>query len=157
MIRRKREQGENVLFAILSHNRQARDSALKILQSLIFQVLFANPELQPVIVEIYKFNFPQISSSTEFAATLLSDLVKNSGPIFIILDGVDEILIIERRSLLRALVRLSEECENLRLLISCREERDIASIIGKGVPSIRVDRNNIRDIELYVNHEISQW
>jgi hypothetical protein len=155
-IRRKKEQGDNVLFAILSYNRQARDTALKILHSLIFQLLLSNPDLQPVMVEVYKFQFPKLSS-TEFVARILSDLVMNSGHIYIILDGIDEISLTERRIVLSALVKTSEECENLRLLISSREERDIASIIGKGVLSIRVDRNNLSDIELYVSHEIVQW
>jgi hypothetical protein len=106
---------------------------------------------------MYKFNFARLSSSTEFAATLLFDLVKNSSPIFVILDGVDEISPTERRSLLKPLIQMAEDCETLRLLISGREERDILSIIGEKVPCIRVDRENSRDIELYVNREIQQW
>ncbi|RFU32920.1 hypothetical protein B7463_g3424, partial [Scytalidium lignicola] len=154
---RKKEQGYNVLFAILSHNWQARDSALKILHSLIFQALLINLELRTLLIEMYKFNFAQLSSSTRFAAALLSDLVKNSGPIFIILDGVDEISPVERHNLLKVLISMVGDCENLRLLISSREESDISSVIGERVPCIRVDRSNSRDIELYVKNEIQQW
>jgi hypothetical protein len=157
VIRSMRDAGKNVLFAFIRHSNQAHNSALKILHSLIFQVLLDNQALRPVLHEAYISNYRQITSSLEYAVGLFSDLIKASGSIFIIIDGVDEIAETERLLLLKALVGLFEASKDVKLLVSSRVERDISLLLGDNVPSIRVDHRNTKDIEIYVKIEIDIW
>jgi hypothetical protein len=152
-----RGAGQNVLFAFLRHNNEAHGSALKILHSLIFQLLLDNRTLWPVMHEAYISKYRQIMSSLEFTKGLFSDLINDSGPTFIIIDGMDEITEIERRLLLKALSSLLETCENVKLLVSSRGERDISVLLGNRVPSVRVDHENTQDIEAYVRRETDKW
>ncbi len=63
----------------------------------------------------------------------------------------------ERRLLLKALTGQLKACEDLKLLVSSREERDIALTLGNDVPSARVDHKNIIDIEAYIEKETDDW
>ena len=96
-------------------------------------------------------------SSLEFTTELFANLVKEAGPIFVVIDGVDEMAELERRLLLKALTGQLEACEDLKLLISSRRERSIAVVLGDDVPSARVDRKNITDIEAYIGKETENW
>src|SRR5271170_4265415 len=115
VICRKRAAGFNVLFAFLRHDKPTCSSALKILHSLIFQVLLDNQPLQPIMHEAYTSNYRQIMSSLEFTAELLGDLVREVGPVFIVIDGVDEIPEPERWLLLKTLTGQLKACEDLKL------------------------------------------
>jgi hypothetical protein len=107
--------------------------------------------------EAYTSNYRQIMSSLEFTTELFADLVKEAGPIFIVIDGVDEIAEPERRLLLKALTRQLKACEDLKLLVSSRGERDIALALGNDVPSVRVDHKNITEIEAYIEKRTDDW
>jgi hypothetical protein len=157
IIHRMRNAGQNVLFAFLKHKNEAHNCALKILHSLIFQVLIDNQALRPVMHEAYISNYRQITSSLDFTIELFSNLIKDSGPTFIIIDGMDEIHEIERRLLLKALIGLSQTHKDVKLLVSSRGERDISSLLGNDVPSVRVDHRNKEDIEIYIQKEIDIW
>lgn len=157
IIRRMRNARQNVLFAFLMHKNEAHNSALKILRSLIFQVLIDNQALRPVMHEAYISNYRQITSSLDFTIELFSDLIKVSGPTFIIIDGIDEIPEIERRLLLKALIGLSQTHKDVKLLVSSRGERDISLLLGNDVPSVRVDHRNKEDIETYIQKEMDRW
>lgn len=130
---------------------------MKIFHSLIFQILLENSSLQPILHEVYSSNCRQLTSSLEFVAELFANLVKESGPIFVVIDGVDEMTGSERRPLLKALVGHLKVCKNLQLFISSREERDIASALGEDVPSARVDHKNTKEIEAYIKNRTEDW
>jgi hypothetical protein len=157
VICRKRAAGYNVLFAFPKHDKPTCSSALKILHSLIFQVLLDNQPLQPIMHEAYTSNYRQIMSSLEFTTELFADLVKGAGPVFIVIDGVDEIPEFERRLLLKALTGQLKTCEDLKLLVSSRGEQDIALALGNDVLSARVDHKNITDIEAYIEKQTGAW
>ena len=80
-----------------------------------------------------------------------------SGPIFIVIDGVDEMAENQRRMLLKALTAQLKVCGNLKLLVSSRGEGDIDLALGKDVPSARVDHKNLGDIEAYVAMQTEDW
>lgn len=107
--------------------------------------------------EAYSSNYRQIMSSFEFTTELFANLVKESGSIFIVIDGVDEMAEIQRGMLLKALVRQLKVCRDLKLLISSRGERDIALALGNDVPSACVDHKNMGDIEAYVEKQTEDW
>jgi len=157
VICRKRAAGYNVLFAFPRHDKPTCSSALKILHSLIFQILLDNPPLRPIMHEAYTSNYRQIMSSLEFTTELFADLVKDTGPVFIVVDGVDEMTELERRLLLKALTGQLQACEDLKLLVSSRGERDIALALGNDVPSARVDHKNITDIEACIEKQTNDW
>ena len=157
IICRKRAAGHNVLFAFPRHDKPTCSSALKILHSLIFQVLLDNQLLQPIMHEAYTSNHRQIMSSLEFTAELFADLVKETGPVFIVVDGVDEMAELERQLLLKTLTGQLQACEDLKLLVSSRWERDIALALGNDVPSTRVNHKNTPDIEAYIEKQMNDW
>src|SRR5436190_9793640 len=126
IIYRKMSASHNVLFVFPKHDKPANSSALKILHSLMFQIILDHPPLQPVVHEAYVSNYRHIMSSPEFTAELFADLVKDLGTIFVIIDGLDEIAEPERRLLLKVLTGRLKACEDLKLLVSSRGERDIA-------------------------------
>jgi len=130
---------------------------LKILHSLIFQILLDNQSLQPIIHEAYSSNYRQLMSSFEFTTELFANLVNASGTIFIVIDGVDEMAETQRRMLLKALTGLLKDCRDLKLLVSSRGERDIELALGKDVPSARVDHKNMGDIEAYIKKQTEDW
>jgi len=157
VICRKRAAGYNVLFAFPRHDKPTCSSALNIIHSLIFQVLLDNQALQPVMHEAYTSNYRQLMSSLEFTTELFADLVKEAGPIFIVIDGVDEIAEPERQLLLKALTGQLKACEDFKLLVSSRGERDIARTLGNDVPTVRVDHKNIADIEACIEKQTDDW
>ena len=136
IVRYKRESGHNALFAFISHSNQVYNSALKVLQSLIFQLLYDNCSLQLTMHEAYMSHYRGIASSLEFDTQLFSDLIKDSGPVFVVIDGVDEIPEMERQRLLKALISQLKSCENMELLVNSRGESDISFLLGTGVPSV---------------------
>jgi hypothetical protein len=107
--------------------------------------------------EAYSSNYRQIMSSFEFTTELFVNLVKASGTIFIVIDGVDEMAETQRRILLKALTGQLKVCEDLKLLISSRRERDIELALGNDVPSARVDHKNMEDIEAYIKQQTEDW
>jgi hypothetical protein len=107
--------------------------------------------------EAYSSNYRQIMSSFEFTTELFANLVKASGTIFIVIDGVDEMAETQRRILLKALTGQLKVCEDLKLLISSRRERDIELALGNDVPSARVDHKNMEDIEAYIKQQTEDW
>ena len=146
-----------MIFAFPRQDKPVHSSALKILHSLIFQVLLENYPLQPIMHEAYSSNYRQIMSSLEFATKLFADLVKEAGPIFIVIDGVDEMAEPERGRLLKALTGQLKTCRDLKLLVSSRGERDIALALGNDVPSVRVDHKNTMDIDAYIENRTDDW
>jgi hypothetical protein len=130
---------------------------VKIFHSLIFQILIEDRPLQPILHEAYSSNYRQLMSSLEFITGLFTKLVKESGPTFLFIDGVDEMTEVERRPLLKALVEQLKVCKYLQLFVSSRDEWDIANVLGNDVPSVRVDHKNIMEIEAYIEKQAADW
>lgn len=155
-IHRMRTAGQQVLFAFLTFNNKEQGSVVKVLHSLIFQFLQSNPTLWPILHERFILNVRQLTSVPSYVEKLFTDLVADSDPIFVVLDGLDE-LEVERKTLLSTLLRILESCKNLKLLISSRVETDIDILLKRKAPSVRVDHNNSTDIELYINRQYDLW
>jgi hypothetical protein len=182
IVGRAEKLSRNTLFAFLSFQNRERTTTLKVLQSFIFQLLYEHRDLQPML---YHANPRKISSSQAFAQSLLVDLLQCIGstkpeqsraavpidpndssqsssvnpiePVYVILDGVDEIKEYERGILLQSLLEILENCESMKLLISSRAEVDISKIMGQRTEPIRIDHKNSQDIDSYVRARVSTW
>ncbi|KAK4180618.1 hypothetical protein QBC36DRAFT_297422 [Triangularia setosa] len=99
-----------------------------ILQSLLFQLAFDVKDAQSLLVES---NERELLGSTRYVLGLLRALLgtPTAGLTYIILDGLDEMEVVERGILLQQLTDL-ENCPELKILISSRREDGIASILG---------------------------
>ncbi|ERF71684.1 hypothetical protein EPUS_08997 [Endocarpon pusillum Z07020] len=141
------------IFAFLSHVFSST-SALSILHSLIFQLASDDDDLQAALCQSSRAD---LKNSITVAVSLLTTLLKCAGPVYIIIDGGDEIHEIERGRLFRQLLELSKNCEETKILISCRPEADIIAILGSASTSIRVDNRNAGSIQAFITRQSQRW
>jgi len=146
----------NTLFAFLSY-RDPHITTVKIFQSLIFQLLLENPDLQPILSHEFQSNFRKLSSDTTYVQGLLTKLLQIAGFTCVIVDGLDEIEESERQFLLRALLEVHRDCEDMKLLISSRAEDDITRLLQNETEPVRVDKKNVEDIRTYVQQRTDEW
>ena len=88
---------------------------------------------------------------------LLITLLCTAGPVFIIIDGFDEIDEIERVKLLQHLLELSNTCDEAKILVSSRTEDDIHAILHDQAVEIRVDSRNAGSIQAFVSRRVHTW
>lgn len=141
----------DTLYIFASHTYHRDTTALSIFQSLIFQIAFGNGQLQSILVEVDE---RELLSNTKSAAELFENLIKCSGPTFIVIDGLDEVEEFERRTFLGYLTEIPGRCENLKLFISSRPEDDIEKLLRKSCKTIRLDKKNSGSIQLYVEKRL---
>jgi hypothetical protein len=146
----------NTLFAFLSY-RDPHITTVKIFQSFIFQLLLENPDLQPILSHEFQSNFRKLSSDTTYVRGLLIKLLQIAGFTYVIVDGLDEIEEIERRFLLRALLEVHRDCEDMKLLVSSRAEDDITRLLQNEIEPVRVDKKNAEDVRTYVQQRTDEW
>ena len=127
---------------------------MSIIHSLIFQLTSDDDDLQAVLCQSSREN---LKSSIDVAISLLATLIGCAGPVYIIIDGLDEIDEIERGKLMKQLLDLSKNCEDAKILISSRPEADITAIFYDKVMSIRVDKRNAGSIQAFVNWHTQKW
>ncbi|UKZ56611.1 hypothetical protein TrVGV298_010450, partial [Trichoderma virens] len=142
------------IFAFLSHANNSNTSALSIFHSLIFQLTSEDESLQAVLCGLVREN---LKNSLDVAVELLQTLLSSTGPITIIIDGVDEIDISEREKLLKRLCETSMACKRTHLLISSRAEHDISSILSPKSSTIRVDAHNAASIQIFIDDWAQKW
>ena len=121
---------------------------------MIVQLASDDNDLQAALSQSNRNN---LNNSINVAASVLTTLLTCAGRVYIVIDGVDEIEDIERGRLLRQLLDLSKNCEETRILISCREEADIARILDSAVASICVNDCNASSIQAFVNRQSHAW
>ena len=150
----KAKTAGRVIFAFISHVFRSSTSALSTLHSLIFQLASDDDDLQAALCQSSCEN---LKNSITVAADLLTTLLNCAGPVYMIIDGVDEIDEVERGRLLRQLLDLSKNCEETKILIGCRAEADIKTILDSTSISIRVDNRNASSIQAFVNRWSHTW
>jgi len=112
--------------------------------------------LQSVVCESSREN---LRNSLDTAHKLLSDLVLAcSGPVYIIVDGLDEIGEMERCLLVKRLTTLLEVSEELRVCLSSRPEADLKTCLANQPKStLRVDAENAGSIQVFVDRWTEDW
>ncbi|KAK2764389.1 hypothetical protein FQN54_009083 [Arachnomyces sp. PD_36] len=154
----KTRQSSRTIFAFLSYKHGgATQSTISILHSLIFQLVTNDKDVQAMLCNAFQSNRRELKSSTKFARETLSTLLKCAGPTYIIVDGLDEIPAFERQGTLCELLGILEDLDETRLLISSRQEDDIARSLKKTAQTIRVDHRNAGCIQAYITSRIQQW
>ncbi|KAI1386580.1 uncharacterized protein F4822DRAFT_431452 [Hypoxylon trugodes] len=153
LIRRLRANGQGVLFAFLSHDNQSDGDTVKVFHSFLFQVLEDNAGCRPVLNEASQTNSRKLKSDSDFVMDLLCNVLHGLGPMFIVLDGLDELNESSWKHLLLGIMQINDRCPETKLLISSREEREIALRLGDKALPLRIDHNNSEDIEAFVQLE----
>ncbi|KAK5267403.1 hypothetical protein LTR96_007436 [Exophiala xenobiotica] len=141
-----------VVYTFLSYKDSSSPSALSIFHSLIFQLTADDEYLQEIVCQSSK---EALKSSIDIATELLKTLI-HAAPVYIVIDGLDEIKELDRRQLLKQIPELSEACAEVRILISSRNEVDIKQLL-KDHTTIRVDLQNAGSIQKYVNQWVQKW
>ncbi|KAK5235331.1 hypothetical protein LTR47_003516 [Exophiala xenobiotica] len=141
-----------VVYTFLSYKDSSSPSALSIFHSLIFQLTADDEYLQEIVCQSSK---EALKSSIDIATELLKTLI-HAAPVYIVIDGLDEIKELDRRQLLKQILELSEACAEVRILISSRNEVDIKQLL-KDHTTIRVDLQNAGSIQKYVNQWVQKW
>jgi hypothetical protein len=142
------------IFAFLSYTTSSTTSALSILHSLIFQLVSDDDDLQDVLCQSSRVD---LKCNIDNAVHLLTTLLSCAGPVYIIIDGVDEIDEVERGRLIRQLLDLSKNCGDAKILVSSRLEADITKILDEAAAKIRVDHCNSGSIQAFVTQHTRIW
>ncbi|PMD44746.1 hypothetical protein L207DRAFT_552817 [Hyaloscypha variabilis F] len=142
------------LFAFLSYKFSSSISALSIIHSLIFQLTSDDDDLQAILCQ---YASKELRRELKRAVELLTILLTTTGPVFIVIDGIDEIDEIERRRLLQHLLELSNDCDNVKVLVCSRIEDDIDAILRGKAVKIRIDDRNAGSIQAFVSRQVQEW
>ncbi|KAI5458907.1 hypothetical protein BGZ63DRAFT_389893 [Mariannaea sp. PMI_226] len=152
-IEHMREQ-HRVLFAFVAHANKGSLLALSIIHSLMFQAAEDDKGFRSVLIEAKE---REVQGNTGYAADLLKTFLVSAGPVYIIIDGIDEMEYSERHIVLQRLGEISKDCADLRLLISSRAEADISRVLLQKATTIRVDEGNSGGIQTYVDKRFQDW
>ncbi|RYP19665.1 hypothetical protein DL765_003258 [Monosporascus sp. GIB2] len=153
-IRSSNSSCNRVIFSFLSHALQHSTPALSVLHSLIFQLARDDSALQDVVCEVSR---ETLSSDCAAATDALIKILACSGPVHIVIDGLDEIEETERVLLLQEMLRVSESCDETRILIGSRAEHDLGTLLKPVSTEIRVDTRNTDSIKIYVTSRYCDW
>ncbi|KAK1833652.1 hypothetical protein QBC39DRAFT_302504 [Podospora conica] len=152
------------LFAFLRYNQEA--TAAIVLQSLIFQLVSFEKDLRETLCSELRSTTRDLKrdlkSNTSFAANMLLKLIKcASSPVYIIVDGLDEIDNYGRHLILEQLLGLGAKVSGegtLKLFISSRREDNIERLLrGSKHEVIRLDQKNAGCIRKYIATESRHW
>ena len=151
------------LFAFLRYDEEA--TALSVLQSLIFQLAAVNKDLRETLCNELRSTTRDLrrdlKSSTSFAADILLKLVKCAPePVYIVVDGLDEVEREDRQLILERLLALRDKIGSAgvtKLLISSRREDNIERLLRNSCKVIRLDQNNSACIQRYIARETKLW
>lgn len=127
------------------------------LHSLLFQALVRHRTSVLAIHEAYNADRQKFNGDVDYNTDLFCRVVEDSGPVYVIVDGLDEIEECRRRPLLRTLLKVVDLCGNVKLLISSRKEHDILEICCSRAVSLVLNERNSKDIEQYVQQQGEEW
>ncbi|RKL31203.1 hypothetical protein BFJ72_g11220 [Fusarium proliferatum] len=83
--------------------------------------------------------------------------IPGAGIVRVIIDGLDEIELTQRSTLIKELVRLSDECQECHILLTCRAESDISRDLDGKTTDLEVDKNNAGSIQVFINQTMGEW
>lgn len=93
---------------------------------------------------------------------LFLELLQDQGLIYIVVGGLNEVTEESSRLFLtRSLLEITTACQNVRLLVSCRNEYCLDKVLKHCELELRVDHHNEPEILAYFDREerilVSQW
>ncbi len=152
-----RSCGKTILFAFMSFQHQETTTVVSVIHSLIFQLLYKHQHLRPALIKAYENDYTELQSYVEYNQRLLTDLLQCIEAPYIVIDGLDEIAEKERQYLLKQLLQVSNQCPELKVLISSREEKDISTSLHLKALSLQIRRKNAEDIKKYFDYKVKDW
>lgn len=123
------------------------------MRTFAFQLLLQNPQLVPYLKDIWKSKYHPLVSCEELK-NILETMLGNIGITYLIIDGLDEIELEERRMVLTVLLSLLSKANNLKIFLSSRLEVDIATELDSvtcGLYQVNIGEKNKLDIVTYVS------
>ncbi|KAI0600874.1 NACHT domain protein [Biscogniauxia sp. FL1348] len=141
-------------FAFLSYKENRNATAISILHSLIFRVVSGEDDLETVVCQSCK---EESKRSLQGATELLTTVLACAGPVYLIVDGLDEIDEGERGRLITQLLLILKSSHGVRLFISSRAEADLISILRNDATVLRVDQRNSECIKTFVERWARHW
>ena len=151
---------EVVLFTFANFRNARTTTAIGVLHSIIFQIALMHPlhrDLKPIVSESYDTNPRFFQGRSAYLGQLLQELLQQVKNPYIVLDGIDEMELIERQQLLKTMMNLHNQHVTLEMLLSSRDEPDISKALGAKAISLRVDQVNSGEIEAYVSQRVETW
>ena len=146
-----------VLYAFPSDGDTGGNTKAAIIRSLLYQLCRANSSLIPAVNDGHDARFSR-SLHSNICDSLLEEFIWSSEPVYIIVDGLDECEMIERKQLLKTILHLSKTCSNLHVLVASRKEVDIREALKENCETLLVEEKNRSDIKRFVTSEInSLW
>ncbi|KAI9664051.1 MAG: hypothetical protein M1821_007542 [Bathelium mastoideum] len=143
-----------VIFAFLSYSLSNATSALSIIHSLMFQLVSNHEDLQAVLSQA---NYEDTKHEIDSATRLLITLLACAGPVYMIIDGLDEIDELERGRLTKQLLCVTKSCGEVKVLVSSRPEADLKKVLDERATVIRVDHQNASGIQTFVTEHNKRW
>ncbi|KAI1103967.1 hypothetical protein F4804DRAFT_211097 [Jackrogersella minutella] len=153
LIERMRASRQQIAFAFLSHDNQTAGDTIKVLHSLLFQLLEGDSTLWPTLCETSQSDYRRLKNDSSFVIDLLCKILQGLGSSFIVLDGLDELDELSRKHLLSSVLQINGNCPETKLLVSSREERDISLQLSSKATALRVDLKNSEDINSFIQGE----
>ena len=146
-----------ILYAFPSDGDTSGNTKAAIIRSLLYQLCRSNPSLIPAVNKEHDARYSR-SLHSNICDNLLEKFICSSEPVYIIVDGLDECEMIERKQLLRTILHLSKTCSNLHVLVASRKEVDIQQALKSNCETLLAEEKNRADIKRFVISEInSLW
>jgi nucleoside-triphosphatase THEP1 len=166
IVEKLRQSSKTVLFAFLSY-KQNYVTPISIIHSLMFQLAIGDDQfneslkrdLRAKISNTFRSSRRNLKSNTRFACETLKELLKCVGPIYVVLDGLDEISKSEYMvDILNELLQVLDDSTEVKLFISSRGHDEIRRTLKKAsAKEIRVDEKNSGCIHAYVSVTTENW
>lgn len=144
-----------MVYAFPSHTH-ADTTAISIIHTLLFQLASVDVDLQSTLTESNKRD---LKSNLAAAQELLTTALQCTNRVFMVIDGLDEVELVERKLFLTTLMKVLHDCRDLavKVCISSRAEDDISKILDTKATALRVDRRNTLAIQRYVTSRFNEW
>ncbi|KAI0550440.1 nacht domain-containing protein [Xylaria curta] len=143
-------QGAKTAFAFLTY-QEAKTSALSTIHSFIFQLAGKDEDLIAIVCESMSDG---LKNNLSIASDLLASLIRYSGLVYLVIDGVDETSEVERGRLIIEFLRLAKVCEMVKIIFSSRPEADLIRLLGDKVVEINVHDQNKGNIQNYIDERV---
>lgn len=136
------------------HGDRARTTLLSVLRGLLSQLLRADDPLLCWVDEKYQSSGQHILETRDLSREVLRTLLLNGGKTFLVLDGLDECEVEERKLILQCLTNLIKRCDNqttgkLRVLVISQDYPDIRKGLSDASEIALKSSDNENDLRDY--------
>ena len=144
-----------VIYYFCSHHQNSQSPANEILRSFATQLLAANTELAPYILET--FANQALRPTKKNLSVILEKLITSLSSVRIVVDGVDESATSEQEEIIADLLRIKGSAPGVcKILLSCRKLPTIFRLL-RDKPTLRLDDHTESmnaTISSFVRHEL---